>query len=233
MTFGQRKWYNFKFINMRKKLILTMMMTVCFVFVQAQNQTDSYLRDITKIVKELRKGSNTVRNSAVANLSKEGKPKITLMDEVQLSGDKEEKANEVKGSGGNRFKLNQVISNVYKKQNHQLESKNIMLNGNEKDIHYSIIEKSVKRGGKVTYELKGRSGEQDFVFIPFNPKTKYVIYMYTGKKEVRKEVTDVCTIHLDGISKKLPLKFSITYLNDKVNKDLVESFAILNYNPQK
>lgn len=218
---------------MGKKLIITMMMATCFVFVYAQDQADSYLQDITKVVKELRKGNNTVRNLAVENLSKDGKPKITLMDEIQLSGDKEEKANEVKGTKGNRFKLNQMISLVYKKQNHQLESKSIMLNGNEKDIYYSIIEKSVKRGGKVTYEIKGRSGEQDFVFIPFNPKSKYVVYMYTGKKEIRKEATDVCTIHLDGISRKLPLKFSITYLNDKENKDLVESFAILNYNPQK
>ena len=209
------------------------MMVACFVFVYAQDQADSYLQDITKVVKELRKGNNTVRNLAVEKLSQDGNPKITLMDEIQLSGDKEEKANEVKGTKGNRFKLNQVISRVYKKQNHQLESKSVMLNGNEKDIHYSIIEKSVKRGGKVTYELKGRSGEQDFVFVPFNPKTKYVIYMYTGKKEIRKEITDVCTIHLDGISMKLPLKFSVTYLNDKENKDLVESFAILNYNPQK
>lgn len=218
---------------MKKKLMLTMMMAVCFVFVQAQNQSDSYLQDITKVVKELRKSNNTVRNSVVNNLSKDGKPKITLMDEVQLSGDKEEKANEVKGAKGNRFKLNQVVSRVYKKQNHQLESKGNMLNGNEMDIHYSIIEKSVKRGGKVTYVLKGRSGDQDFVFIPFNPKTKYVIYMYTGKKEIRKEATDVCTIHLDDVSRKQPLQFSITYLNDKENKDLVESFAILNYNPQR
>ena len=157
-----------------------MMMVACFVFVYAQDQADSYLQDITKVVKELRKGNNTVRNLAVEKLSQDGNPKITLMDEIQLSGDKEEKANEVKGTKGNRFKLNQVISRVYKKQNHQLESKSVMLNGNEKDIHYSIIEKSVKRGGKVTYELKGRSGEQDFVFVPFNPKTKYVIYMYSG-----------------------------------------------------
>ena len=210
-----------------------MMLAICSVLVLAQNQAGSYLQDLTKVVKELRKGNNTVRNSAVTNLSKDGKPKITLMDEIRLSGDKEEKANEVKGTKGNRFRLNQVVSRVYKKQNHQLESKNNMLNGNEKDIHYSIIEKSVKRGGKVTYELKGRFGEQDFVFIPFNPKSKYVVYMYTGKKEIRKEANDVCTIHLDGISDDLPIKFSITYLNDKTNKDLVESFAILNYNPQK
>ena len=108
-----------------------------------------------------------------------------------------------------------------------------MLNGNEKDIHFSAIDKSVKRGGKLTYQISGRKGEQDFIFIPFNPKTKYVIYMNTGKEEIGKEATDVCTIHFDAISRKLPIEFSITYLDDKSNKDLVESFAILNYNRQK
>ena len=148
--------------------------------------------------------------------------------------DEEEKANEVKGAKGNRFKLNQVVANVYKKQNHTLESKNDMLNGNEKDIHYSLIEKSVKRGGKVTYQLKGRTGDQDFVFVPYNPKSVFVVTMYVdGKKIDRKEGSDACQIHLDGISRKQIISFSINYLDDKANKDLVESFAILNYNQQK
>jgi len=219
---------------MKKKLILTMMMAVCFVLVQAQKQSGSYLQDITKVVKELRKGNNTVCNSAVADLSKKGKPKLTLMDEVSWAGDEEEKANEVKGAKGNRFKLNQVVSRVYKKQNHQLESKSAMLNGNERDIHYSAIEKSVKRGGKVTYQLRGRKGNQDFIFVSFNPKSKYVVTMYVdGMKTDRKEGSDVCEFHLQRLTSKQIITFSINYLDDKANKDLVESFAILNYNPQK
>lgn len=218
---------------MRKLLLLTFLLTASVMPSQAQEQADSYMQDITEIVKGLRKSSNSVRNSAIATLSANKNPKVTLMDEIKWAGNEEERANEVKGAKGNRFKLNQVIAYVYKKQNHQLESKSNMLNGNEKDIHYSLIEKSVKRGGKVTYEIKGRSGEQDFVFIPFNPKSKYVVYMYVGKKSIRKEASDVCIIHLDEISRKLPITFSINYLDDKDNKDTVESFAILNYNPQK
>ena len=218
---------------MRRKIVLTLLLAAGAVFSQAQEQGKSYLQNITEVVKELRKSNNSVRNSAIATLSADNKPKITLMDEIRWAGGEEEKANEVKGNKGNRFKLNQVITHVYKNQNHQLESKSIMLNGNEKDIHFSAIEKSVKRGGKLTYQISGRKGEQDFIFIPFNPKTKYVIYMNTGKEEIGKEATDVCTIHFDEISRKLPIEFSITYLDDKSNKDLVESFAILNYNPQK
>lgn len=205
-----------------------------FMVSQAQEQTDNYLQEMAKVVKELRKSNNSTRNSAIVTLSAEQKPKVTLMDEVKWAGDEEEKANEVKGAKGNRFKLNQVVANVYKKQNHTLESKNDMLNGNEKDIHYSLIEKSVKRGGKVTYQLKGRSGDQDFVFVPYNPKSVFVVTMYVdGKKIDRKEGSDACQIHLDGISRKQIISFSINYLDDKANKDLVESFAILNYNQQK
>ena len=109
-----------------------------------------------------------------------------------------------------------------------------MLNGNEKDVHYSLIEKSVKRGGKVTYMTGGRKGEQDFIFIPFNPKSKYVVTMYVdGTKVDRKEGSDACQIHLNRLSPKQIITFSINYLDDKANKDLVESFAILNYNQQK
>ena len=149
---------------MKRKLLLTMLLSVGFVLVQAQ--TDSDLYEMSKIIKELRKDNNSVRNSAISRLSAASKPKLTLMDEIKWAGSEEEKTNEVKGVKGNRFKLNQVIKYVYKKQNQLLESKGDMLNGNELDIHYSVIEKSVKRGSKVTYMIKGREGMQTFFIIP-------------------------------------------------------------------
>ncbi len=219
---------------MKQRLLITLLCMTFLTGIQAQEQTNSYLQDIAKAVKELRKGNNSTRNSVIARLSGDDKRKVTLMDEIRWAGDKEEKANEVKGAKGNRFKLNQVVAYVYKKQNHLLESKSDMLNGNEKDIHYSLIEKSVKRGKKVTYMLSGRSGEQDFVFIPFNPKSKYVVTMYVDGRAVdRKEGTDESQIHLSRISNRQTIAFSINYLEDKANKDDVESFAILNYNQQK
>ena len=143
---------------MKRKLIFTLLSFMFFMASQAQEQAGNYLLDIAKVVKELRKSNNSTRNSAITTLS--AGQKLTLMDEIKWAGDEEEKANEVKGAKGNRFKLNQVVAYVYKKQNHMLESKGDMLNGNEKDIHYSLIEKSIKRGGKATYQLKGRSGDQ-------------------------------------------------------------------------
>lgn len=225
---------NKNIIIMRKIFVLSLLLAAGAMFSQAQEQGESYLQNITEIVKGLRKSNNSVHNSAIATLSADNKPKITLMDEICWAGDEAEKANEVKGKNSNRFKLNQVITHVYKNQNHQLESKSIMLNGNEKDIHYSAIEKTVKKGGKVTYKIYGREGNQDFIFIPFNPKSKYVVTIYVDGKNVdRKEGSDVCQIHLDRLSSRQTITFSINYLADRGNKDRVESFAILNYNPQK
>lgn len=217
---------------MKKRLIFTLLSFA--VFMVSQAQTDNYLQEMAKVVKELRKSNKSARNAAIAKLSADQKPKVALMDEIKWAGDEEEKANEVKGTKAYRFKLNQIVADVYKKQNHLLESKNKMLNGNERDIHYSLIEKGVKKGGKVTYQIKGRKGDQDFIFIPFNPKSKYVVTMYIdGKKVDRKEGPDACQIHMDGLSRQETITFSINYLDEKANKDLVESFAILNYNLQK
>ena len=214
---------------MKRKVLLTMLLSVGFVLAQAQ--TDSYLYEISKIVKEMRKDNNSVRNSAISRLSAASKPKVTLMDEIKWAGSEEEKTNEVKGAKGNRFKLNQVITYVYKKQNHQLESKGDMLNGNETDIHYSVIEKSVKRGYKVTYMIRGREGMQTFFIIPHNPNSKYEVYMQGQCYKANKDGD--CHIPSFMVSRGQVITFSICYLDDKANKDLIESFAILNYNPQK
>lgn len=218
---------------MRKILWLVILLMSSSLLLHAQEQTDAYLQEVVKVVKQLRKGNDAVRNTAVATLSADKKPKMTLMDEIRWGGKEADKSAEVKGSKANRFKLNQVVARVYKNQNPVLETKSNMLNGNEIDIHYSAIEKSVKRGGQLVYVVKGRVGAQDFVFVPFNPKSQYVVTMYVGQQTIRKEAVDVCHIHLDAVSSRQPLYFSISYLEDKANKDAVESFAIINYNPRK
>lgn len=215
-----------------RKIILFVILTVTIsVTTEAQEQNDNYLQDLAKVVKALRKDNQSVRESAIATLSDKDKPKITLMDEIRIED--EDKNDKVKGAKGNRFKLNQIIAFVYKKQNHQLESKKIMLNGNEKDIHYSVIEKSVKRGTIVKYWLQGRIGEQEFIFIPYNPDTNYKVTMRIDNEEViNKLATGDCHIRLGKVRQWQTISFSIEYLEDKTNKDAVESFAILNYNPQ-
>lgn len=232
--YGQKKWGTNTIVIMIKKVFITVLMLAGSLLIHAQEQMDNYLQDVAKVVKELRKNNNSVRNSAIASLSANGKPKITLMDEIKLVGNDNEKANEIKGAKGNFFKLNQVIAYIYKKQNHQLESKSNMLNGNEVGINYSAIEKSVKRGGTVTYQIKGRMGRQEFVFVPYHSNTKYqVTISVDGGEDISRVATDVCHIPLKRVYRNQVIYISISYLDDKSNKDDVESFAILNYNPQK
>lgn len=223
---------------MKKIIILTYLFFAGIMLSPAQERTDSYLKEISEVVKQLRKNNNSVRNNAISALSAEKKPKITLMDEIKWAGREEEKTNEVKGSKGCLFKLNQVVAYVYKNQNHQLVSKNNMLNGNEKDVNYSLIEKSVKRGGKVTYKIAGRFGMQEFLFIPYNPNIKYAVYMTCGDTIIRRPETEEsqtgdCHIILENVSRGQAICFSIYNMDDNANKDAVGSFAILNYNPQK
>ena len=217
---------------MKKRILFTLFMAICLTTIHAQSQVDENLKELAEVVKQLRTGNKTTPNSVVAELSRDKKPKITLMDEIRI--DKNDKDNEVKGSKGNRFKLNQVIAYVYNNQNQKLESKRDVLNGNEKDIHYSAIEKTIKRGTSVTYMLSGRKGKQDFIIIPYNKKTEYTVsarvsggQTVTGKKD-----NDDCRISLPPVTPRQTIYITITCSGSK-GKDDAESFAILNYNPQK
>lgn len=217
---------------MRKRILFIILIATHALATEAQEPNGSYLQDIAKVVKGLRKDNDATRRSAIETLSEKNKPKITLMDEIRI--EEKDKTNEVKGTKGNRFKLNQIVAYVYKNQNHQLESKSNMLNGNEKGIYFSVIEKSMKRGTTVTYDLQGRKGEQEFVFIPYNPNTKYEVKVYIDDDEIiNKPATGDCHIKLRSVWSLETISFSIRYLENNANKDAVESFAILNYNPSK
>ena len=69
---------------MKKRLIFTLLSFAVFMVSQAQEQTDNYLQEIAKVVKELRKSNNSTRNSAIVTLSAEQKPKVTLW--MRLNG---------------------------------------------------------------------------------------------------------------------------------------------------
>lgn len=188
-------------------------------------QNDAYLKDMTESLLQLRKtkASNDALNKTVLAWSATGKPKITLMDEIQR-----DQNNEYKGSGANKFKMNQVVTHVYSRQNTGMVSKGDYFNSTEKDVCYSAIEKTIKKGCTATYTLSGHVGEQEFVFMSFNPKTKFsaVVNSMPAKPVSGKE--GVLTLKLPKVKKDDKIVFSIT--NDSASD---ESFVILNHNPQK
>lgn len=209
---------------MKKCVILTMVFGL-LICLKGFGQEDSHLKRLTDGLLQLRKSksANDVLNKLVINWSVADLPKITLMDEI-----KRDPVNEYRGSGANKFRMNQLVTYIYSRQNTEMVSKGDYFNSTEKDIYYSAIEKNVKKGATVTYTLTGHEGEQEFVFIAYAPNTRYSVKVngvdakaITGKNGVK-------CLTLRNVRQHDSITFSITN-----NSNHNESFVILNHNPQK
>lgn len=211
---------------MRKVLFMMLTLLMCM---DVQAQENQYLRDLTEAVKGLRKADSKVRDQFVSKLSSNKNPKITLMDDISSEGD------EFKGAKANRFRLNQAIVYVYGNQNPTLTSKDDgMLSSKERGIFYSAIEKSIKKGGTVNYSINGHIGQQEFSVIAYHPTAKFKLSISDGwHKTIIKEGVGNVSIEYFRVYKNNTISITIEYLGDEKNKESFESFAILNYNPQK
>lgn len=208
------------------KKVLFMMLTL-LMCIGVQAQENQYLRDLTEAVKGLRKDKDKAHKQFIKSLSSSNKPKISLMDDVKSEGD------EFKGNDANRFRLNQAVVNVYDNQNQILTSKDDgMLSSKERGIHYSAIEKSIKKGGTVKLSFTGHIGRQDFSVIAYSPTTKFKITISDGwhNPVVKMGVGDA-SVESYSVLRNNIVTITIEYIED--NKDSFESFAIINYNPQK
>lgn len=189
----------------------------------AYAQQDPQLAKMKEGLLQIRnnKSSSKALNKTVIEWSASGCPKMTLMDELKI-----DKENEFFGKGSNLFKANQLVTYVHSRQNVGLASKGEFFTSTEKDVHYSAIEKSIKKGHTATYTLKGHMGDQEFVFISYNPKTKFSVTV--NDKPATTIGEGVQTISLPNVMREDIIEFSIT--NEGPSDD---SFVILNHNPQK
>lgn len=210
-----------------RKSLLTMLTLILCLGVQAQE--NQYLRDLTEAVKGLRKGNDKVREQFVNNLSASNKPKITLMDDVECEGD------EFKGGNANKFRLNQAIVYVYGNQNQTLTSKDGgMLSSREQGIYYSAIEKSIKKGGSLQCSITGHIGKQEISVVAYRPTAKFRVTVSDGwHNPVVKEGLGNVSLETYRVIRSNNITITIDYIEDNSNKGTFESFAILNYNPQK
>lgn len=188
-------------------------------------QEDAHLKRMTDDLLQLRKQnvSSDALNKIVVGWSISQKPKITLMDEI-----KRDITNEFRGKGANKFKMNQIVTHVYNRQNTGMVSKGDYFNSTEKDIYYSAIEKNIRGKSTATYTLTGHVGVQEFVFMSFNPKTKFSARVcgMVAKPIVGKSGT--LSVKLPKVTKDKKIEIAIT--NESGSN---ESFIILNHNPQK
>ena len=188
-------------------------------------QEDGNLKKMTGDLVAIRqaKASEKVLNETVVRWSASGRPKITLMDEIERDKDKE-----YKGSGANKFKLNQLVTHVYGRQNTGMVSKGDYFNSTEKDVYYSAIEKNLKGKCTVKYTLTGHVGIQEFVFMAYNPNSKFSAKVNGQPATAIAGQKGVLCVKLPRVKKEDKIVFSIT--NGSGSN---ESFVILNHNPQK
>ena len=185
--------------------------------IDTQAQEDTYLKKLTDCVVHLR----NILERTGAQLSAHDCPKLTLMDEL-----KRDEKHEFRGNDAHKFMMNQVVTYIYSRQNTGMTSRGEYFNSTEKDIYYSSIEKNVKKEETVTYTLKGHIGIQEFVFISFNPRTKFTARV--NEKEATPKGDGIQVLRLDKVSIDDIITLSISN-ESKYN----ESFVILNHNPQK
>ena len=208
-----------------KVLLCIITIWLCCVPSWAQSIVDTHLNKMTEDVKTIRKkkASKDVLNKTVLNWSANGMPKITLMDEIKRDN------GEYRGKDVYKFKMNQLVYHVHDRQNTKMVSKGDYFNSNEKNVFYSVIEKTVKRGQTVTYKITGHAGKQEFVFIAYNPKSQLTA---TVNNVPAKYLEDgVWAIVLDKVEAGDTITLSVS-LGAK-NAAQYESFVILNHNPQK
>lgn len=190
---------------------------------QAQSIADKHLAKMTEDVKTIRKkkASKGILNQTVLNWSAAGQPKVTLMDEIKRD------ENEYRGKDVFKFKMNQVVYHVHNRQNTKMVSKGDYFNSNEQNVHYSAIEKTVKRGKTVTYKISGHAGKQEFVVIAYNPKARLTVKVNSKPAESMGDGVWISSLpRVNG-----PIVVSVTL--DSMDSAQYESFVILNHNPQR
>ena len=186
-------------------------------------QQNPYLAKLTEGLLQIRndKSSSKALNKTVIEWSASECPKMTLMDDLKI-----DKENEFFGKGSNLFKANQLVTYVHSRQNVSLTSKGEFFTSTEKGVHYSAIEKSIKKGHTASYTLEGHVGDQEFVILSYNPKTKFSV---TVNDKPAKTIGDgVQAICLPEVLLGDVIKLTIH--NEGPSDD---SFVILNHNPQK
>lgn len=197
-----------------------MMVAKC-CFAQDDENLKNMIEDLAAIRKA--KSSDKILNETVIKWSVSGKPKITMMDEIQR-----DKNNEYRGNGANKFKMNQMVTHVYGRQNIGIVSKGDYFNSTEKDVFYSAIEKNIKGKSTVEYSITGHVGIQEFVFMAYSPNTKFSASVNGKPAKPIYGQKGALYIKLPKVKKEDRIFLSIT--NESSTN---ESFVILNHNPQK
>ena len=181
---------------------------------------DKDLASLVEVSKMLRNPSKA--NYKKAKLLLKADEKWTPMNET---GDLQ--ATECKPSEKtSTFKLNRLLNSIVKEKK-RVSTTGTMLNGEDSRYHYSLYERSLKKGMSATYQLRNRSGKQTLVLVPFVKKKGSLSILVDGEKPIITEDADgtvICTFNAIGKE----ISFTVT---NKSGAAL--PFVILNHNSKK
>lgn len=214
-------------MNSTKHTILTFLLAIVLGGTQVHAQENAMLRGIVGIVGKVQKNKGSARacNAAVESLVNL-KTRVTLLDEVSNS------PNEYRGKQVEPFHLNAIFSRAYDVRNGTNALRGKYYDGRQAGIHYAAIEKMVKPKTTAEFTFDGHAGRQELVVIPYDSKAAHEVTVFVNGKprSVKSHLTNPVGLYwiLDGITKQSRITIRIT------NKSHApQSFALINYNPQK
>ena len=189
----------------------------------AQRQIDSELESLIGIVCELRKGGeatfNRVRESLANDkqwtpMNETGSPQegeCDLYDNIQYFG------------------LNRLLYQIAIERK-PVHTHGDFLHGENANYCFSLYERSVRAGAKVSYDLKGREGRQCFVIVPYNKDggglTATAAVADMEPVDFQMEERGVLVVFLDGRAINRNTLINITVRGGAKN----QAFIILTHN---
>lgn len=212
---------------MRSYLITTLLLCTALQSATAQTITDKELGALVDVVKMLRTRNEATYNKARQILSADSK--WTPMNETGGRQEGECRPADVV----DKFKLNRILTNVEGSRKY-VTTHGDMLNGEDERYNYSLYERTVKAGAKVTYKIKGREGRQTFVVVPFAQGAPALSASVSiDQKPIGKFVMEDGILVAECSSEAITRDREIVLTIENKNRSANQAFVILNHNTRK
>lgn len=190
-------------------LIISLIMSVT---VSAQ-QNDKELNTLVTMVKNLRQAGEAEQKQAFNNTfqSLVADTAWTPMNELR---DKNGAECPHSDKSLPRFRLNRMLSKAEQVHQGVAVATNGFMNGQDPRFNYSLYEKSVMAGKRVSYTFSGREGRQVFVVVPYKTSAKLnAKLLVSGKEAASSQRLSDGTLVLEcteSINTKTPLTLEIS-----------------------
>ncbi len=185
---------------------------------------DARLNSMLDIVRTLKSGGQQAFDTAAEKMSAD--MTWTPMNELKASDPKAEcrASDRVQG-----FKLNKMLAVAEQKRRFEASTGN-MLNGENPNFSYSLYERGIKPSSTLEYTLKGRSGQQCIVLMPYDGlKASGLDFSVScAGKDLAKTVGKDAYVFTGRVEPGQVMRITVRNTGDKPR-----SFAVFNYNSRK